>query len=175
MSLEEEIQSFIHVRIITIIQCICNAASLLLIINSILCYNSILDMNIKEIGQDILDKVHSLSDKALERIPEEKRRFIIFISGGILFLAICLVIITLGFGRRTTENPQISSAGISADELFYPGEPDFLPSLLLEREPHQPWTLDDLELFWQDPKAGNEEKWREVIITTVDRLLDGVP
>ena len=134
-------------------------------------------MDINELGQSLSDKVLSLADKLLDRIPEEKRRLFLLVLGGLVLLAICLTIMALATGRKIPVKSQATSgvSGIPAEELFYPSEPDFLPPLLLEREPHQPWTVSDLEVFWQDPKAGNEDKWREVIKTMVDKLMDGIP
>ena len=134
-------------------------------------------MDIKEFGQGFIREALSLTDKLLDLIPEEKRRVFLLILGGLVFFAICLTVMALAMGLRVAVNPQSMTvnARIPPEELFYPGEPDFLPPLLFEREPHQPWTIEDLEFFWQDPKAGNEEKWREAVKTVIDKLMDGVP
>ena len=132
-------------------------------------------MNFIEFGQSIIEGFLSLPDKLRDRIPEGKRQIYLLILGGLFFFAICLIVISLVAGPRTTVSPQVSASGIPAEELFFPEEPDFLPPLILEREPRQPWDLQSLEFFWQDPRVGNEEKWREEIIRVVDRLMDGVP
>ena len=132
-------------------------------------------MNLKELGQDFLNELLTLADKLLDRIPKEKQRFFLFTLGGLILLAICLTVVALSTGQRQTVSIQAIGPRIPAEELFYPGEPDFLPPLLFEREPNQLWTLSELEQFWQDPKVGNEELWQDAIITVVDRLLDGVP
>jgi len=135
-------------------------------------------MKIKELGQSLAAQVSSLADRILDRIPEEKRRVVLLCTGCVVFIAICLTVAALATaGSRTPANPRGMAAGpgIPAEELFYPAEPDFLPPLILERNPHQPWTIEDLELYWQDPKAGNEDKWKEAAKAIVDRLLEGVP
>ena len=134
-------------------------------------------MEIKELGQSLGAQVLSFADRILDRIPEEKRRVVILCTGGVVFIAICLTVAALATaGSRIPVNSRgAAGPGIPAEELFYPAEPDFLPPLILERPPHQPWTIKDLELYWQDPKAGNEDKWREAAKAIVDRLLEAVP
>ena len=133
-------------------------------------------MNFKDFSQGIINEVLSLTDKLLDRIPEERRRLLILIVGGLVFIAICLTVSALVTGPKVPANYRVMTAGsrIPSEELFYPREPDFLPPLLLKREPQQPWTVEDLEVFWQDPKAGNEEKWREAAKAVVDKLMEGV-
>jgi hypothetical protein len=134
-------------------------------------------MEINELGQSLIKRCQSIADRILDRIPEEKRRFFLLSLSGLVFLAICLTIAALAIGPRAPVNPREMRSGyrIPAEELFYPQEPDFLPPLLMERNPRQPWTTGDLELFWLDPKTGNEEKWLETAKAVVDRLMDGVP
>ena len=133
-------------------------------------------MELKELTRSLVTQLQSLADGILDRIPEEKRRFFLLVLGGLMFLAICLTVASIAMGPRT-QNPQRVTANfrVPADELFYPREPDFLPPLLLEQDPHQPWTTEDVELFWQDPKAGNEDIWLKTAKSVVDTLLEGVP
>ena len=134
-------------------------------------------MDIKELGQNFVEKILSLSDKLLDKIPEEKRRFFLLILGGLIFLAICLTIAVLAMSLRSPSGSSARTTGLSipSEELFYPDEPEFLPSLILEQEPHRPWTSEDLELLWQDPKTGNEDVWRETVRSVVDKFMDGIP
>ena len=134
-------------------------------------------MNIKELGLNFIDQILSLSDKLLEKIPEDRRRLFLLILGGIIFLAICITIAVLAVSLGSPSGSSMMTAGssIPSEELFYPGEPDFLPPLILEQEPHRPWTAGDLELLWHDPKTGNEDLWRETVKSAVDKLLDGIP
>ena len=138
-------------------------------------------MDIKEFGQSVLEQVQSFSDRLLDwlfaRIPEDKRRLFFIVAVGSVLVIICLAVVSMASSRRVPANFQAMIVGpvIPPEELFYPGEPDFLPPLLLERDPHPQWTNEDLEVFWQDPKAGNEEKWREAVKAAVDKLMEGVP
>jgi hypothetical protein len=63
---------------------------------------------------------------------------------------------------------------IPPEELFLPDEPDFLPEVLLEREP-APLTAEDARSFWTDPLEGGEELWLERIKTVIDDLLEPIP
>ena len=138
-------------------------------------------MDLKDLGRDFKGKSLETINKFLEHIPEEKRKPIIIIFGSLIFLCICIIFISLIFIRTSpsvsgTPGPgrSASHVHIPMDDLFFPNEPDFLPFLLLEREPRQPWTADDLRLFWTDPVSGYEEMWRDLAIETIDRLMEGV-
>ena len=128
-------------------------------------------------GKNIIEEILLFTDRILEKIPEDKRRFFIIILGGLIFLVICLTVITLASGSRVSVSSRAMTTGqgIPAEELFYPEEPDFLPPLLLERYPQEIMTAEILEDYWQDPKTGNEEEWREVVNTVINRLMEGVP
>ena len=64
---------------------------------------------------------------------------------------------------------------ISAEELFLPDEPDYLPEVLLGRERRTSWTAEDAAEYWQDPLRGGEEKWRNKIEEAIDEFLEHVP
>jgi hypothetical protein len=61
------------------------------------------------------------------------------------------------------------------EEFFLPYEPDFVPDVLLEREPKDSWTEEDARQFWTDPLEGNEGVWRRRIESGVDSLLENIP
>ncbi|MDR0313704.1 MAG: hypothetical protein LBI14_08900 [Treponema sp.] len=132
-------------------------------------------MDIKELGRNFIDAILSLRDKLLDRIPENKRRIVIYSLGGLVLLCIILIVIAAGSGKRPG-NPQsvVTGTGIPTEELFYAAEPDFLPSLLLERWPSAPWTAEEVRPFWTDPVTGFEERWRETAEAVIDKLMEGV-
>jgi hypothetical protein len=147
------------------------------------CYTHKNKMDIKEFGRNfkqrlngLIEGILSLSDKFLDRIPENKRRIVIYSLGGLVFLCIIFIVIALAGSGKRPENTQsaVTSAGIPAEELFYPAEPDFLPSLLLERWPSEPWTVEEIRGFWTDPGPGFEERWRSTAEAVIDRLMEGV-
>ena len=64
---------------------------------------------------------------------------------------------------------------IPQEDFFYPDEPDFLPKVLVEREPRARWTPQDAAPFWKDPAGEDRGIWRNRIETVIDELLEGVP
>ena len=130
----------------------------------------------REILSIILARVFSPFSVVFDRIPEEKRRPILFCIGGLfaLFLIIFIVLrINAGRPERVTAPELATGPSIPVEDLFIPAEPDFLPQFLLEREPRQFWSLDDIRPFWRNPLY--PELWRGEIHSAVDRLMEGVP
>jgi hypothetical protein len=64
---------------------------------------------------------------------------------------------------------------IPPEDFFLPYEPDFVPDVLLEREPRDGWGEEDARPFWTDPLEGNEELWRLRIEKGIDTILEKVP
>jgi hypothetical protein len=64
---------------------------------------------------------------------------------------------------------------IAPEEFFLPYEPNFVPDVLLEREPREGWSEEDARPYWTDPMEGNEELWRRRIGEGVDGILEKVP
>jgi len=64
---------------------------------------------------------------------------------------------------------------IPPQELFLPGEPDFLPGVLPGRERRGEWTARDAGQWWRDPLADGEEPWRAGIERTIDEIMENVP
>jgi len=123
------------------------------------------------------NNIHSLADKILDKIPEDRRRLFIFTLGGLVLLIICLTLVFImmnGRHARAVELAGVPYMAIPHDELFYPAEPDFLPELMYGREPRLYWTADDLLPFWIDPGPGNEQQWRELASSVIDRLMENV-
>jgi hypothetical protein len=123
--------------------------------------------------------IKSFFENLLKHIPENKRTPVLAAGGGCVFLIICLIIFAAsrnpGARSRTGENSlAVSGPHIPAEDLFYPAEPDFLPGLLLEREPRQPWTIEDVKPFWRDPSEP-VDFWREKMSETIDKLMESVP
>ena len=111
-------------------------------------------------------------------IPTGKRRHMLFIVGGLaaLFLVVAITAVLAVNSRRPGGGASVDmGAGpvIPPEELFLPSEPDFLPELLLEREPRQSWSLEDIRPYWKNPEY--PELWREVIKSAVDELMEDVP
>jgi hypothetical protein len=109
---------------------------------------------------------------------------LLFICIGLCaMLFVGLAVLTLVM-RRGTEEASVSqneldrsfrALSIPSEDLFLPDEPDFLPGIILEREPRGAWSSEDARPFWKNPSDGDEAKWRERISSTIDELLEGVP
>jgi hypothetical protein len=130
----------------------------------------------EKFGAFLDEKAGPLADGVLSRIPEEKRRPFFFCLGGIVFLLMCIVMITLIAGaERPEKKNEIAEPAIPPEELFFPGEPDFVPSLLLEREPRRFWTPDDIAPFWEDPGNLGRGQWIKEMEAVIDTLMEDVP
>lgn len=113
------------------------------------------------------------------------RKSLLLIGGctaGILLLVLLLVmLIRINHNqdemRRTSrgENRLLMPQAITQEEIFPPHEPDFLPEVLLDREPRSSWTDEDAEQFWNDPLNENPDVWKNRIIEAVDDLLENIP
>jgi hypothetical protein len=137
----------------------------------------------------------------LQRVPEGKRKPMLFGLVGVVLLFIVIITVPVkrtpkknaspaseaGFSSSTektdyvpaAEKPKVSAppafpAGISipTEELFFPDEPDFVPEFLLEREPRVSWSLEDIRQYWRVPFDSGS--WSSAIKTTVDALMENV-
>ena len=111
----------------------------------------------------------------------QKRRFIIICTA--VFAAILTISVFISMKNSAAEEDEpfyapekiTINSPIPIEELFLPGEPDFIPGVIQEREKRLSWTEDDAAEFWQDPLRFGEEQWREKIEAAVNELLERVP
>ena len=123
-----------------------------------------------------LFQIRRVLDSFLGRFPVEKRRPILFGLGiAIVFIVLAVSFLALNSGGRNREaSPEVVSGPlIPPEDLFLPGEPDFVPKFLIERPPRSFWTLDDIGPYWKDPERTG--RWQDEISSTVDKLMEGVP
>jgi hypothetical protein len=113
-----------------------------------------------------------------------KRKWLLIGSGAALVLLVFALAVALVFmnrGSRPGPPPAADITGpiqgvrIPREELFLPGEPDFIPGILLERERRESWTAEDAAPYWRDPLKNGEEPWREQAEAVIDELLERVP
>jgi len=112
-------------------------------------------------------------------------RVVLIIAAAFLIIIVLLLVLAVVSNPKTGSNQadSLSSGAYApleretppADEFFLPYEPDFVPDVLLEREPKDGWTEEDARPFWTDPLEGNETVWRKRIESGVDSLLEHVP
>jgi hypothetical protein len=119
----------------------------------------------------------------LREAAASHRRIVMIIAACFLTIVLLLVILAIvtfnGTAKtaRTTEKsaPVFQEPSLPPEDFFLPYEPDFVPDVLLEREPRDGWTEEDARPFWTDPLEGNEEAWRKRVESGVDALLERVP
>jgi hypothetical protein len=122
------------------------------------------------------EKAGPLADRLLSRIPREKQKPLLFCLGGTVVILICLILITLvSEWPRKREALERAEFTIPPEDLFFPGEPDFVPSLLLEREPRRFWTPGDIAPFWEDPGEAGRDQWVKEMELVIDKLMEDVP
>jgi hypothetical protein len=105
------------------------------------------------------------------------------LGAALVLLLLSLAAVLVIMGRRTRAGPPppeesagpVQGGGIPREELFLPGEPDFIPGVLPARERRNFWTPEDAAPYWQDPLKQGEEPWREQAESVVDELLERVP
>ena len=106
-----------------------------------------------------------------------KGRFMLFGFAGVIVLVLILIITATAAhsGKPEKSAPVSITAGpaIPTEDLFVPGEPDFLPRFIPEREPRSSWSVEDISPYWRNPEKS--DIWREEIKTAVDKLMEAVP
>ena len=122
-------------------------------------------------------KISSLTSRVFDRIPAEKRRPVFLALGGAVVLLVVLIVFSANSGASKKSAPMDLSAGpvIPSEDLFIPGEPDFLPGFLLEREPRHSWSLEEIRPYWRIPGPANQELWRGELKSAVDKIMESVP
>ena len=131
----------------------------------------------KTIDRGIVHEISAWARKGLESLSEWKKHPLFLGLAGIAVLALFLLVIILALnsGNRNKNMLQTSASlpSIASEELFIPSEPDFLPGILLEREPRYFWSLDDIRVYWRIPE--DPGRWRKEISLALDELMEGVP
>jgi hypothetical protein len=110
---------------------------------------------------------------------------IIIIAGALGIIIVLLLILSIVTRRAAKLQEAAESAmyieapiireRLPSEDFFLPYEPDFVPDILLEKEPKNPWDETDARPFWTDPLEGNQGTWRKRIESGIDSLLERVP
>lgn len=77
--------------------------------------------------------------------------------------------------KKTPPPPLFTFENIAEEDIFLPGEPDFLPEVLLEQPQKKTWKEEDAQKFWTDPAEFGEEHWRKKSSEIIDGVLKRVP
>ena len=139
--------------------------------------------NIQEKIQDLLSGFTVLSS-IKDRIKID-RKIVLIIAGALSVVIVLLLVLVIITHQKNVTKADYESSGYSdapilyerlpAEDFFLPYEPDFVPDVLLEREPKDPWTEEDTRPYWTNPLDGNEAAWRKRIESGIDSLLEQVP
>jgi hypothetical protein len=132
-----------------------------------------------EIVDNIIEKIRD-GFTALAEFVKSHLRAALIIAAAVLLVILLLLILAVNSHRSVTEKKRpdtepASDYAFPAESFFLPYEPDFVPDVLLEREPRDGWTEEDARPFWTDPMEGSEELWRKRIESGIDSLLEQVP
>ena len=140
---------------------------------------------IESIGEKIKNLLPAFDglSSVREKIKTNTKVVMIAVAALMVIIALLLVLAVVSHTKRETtgesqyefSNDQILREKLPADEFFLPYEPDFVPDVLLEREPKESWAEEDVRSFWTDPLEGNEGTWRKRIESGIDALLENVP
>jgi hypothetical protein len=99
---------------------------------------------------------------------------------GAVFIILMLLVV-LALVKRVPKKQNVAEQAVSPppslspEDFFMPPEPDFVPRILLEREPRDGWSEEDARPFWTDPMEENGGTWRRRIEDGVDEFLENVP
>ena len=139
--------------------------------------------NIKEKITNLLPSFDGLSS-VRENLKINTKVVLIIVSAFLVIIALLLVLAVVSH-HKTTSNQKdqqydytddsILREKLPVEDFFLPYEPDFVPDVLLEREPKESWTEEDARPFWTNPLEGNEGAWRKRIESGIDSLLEHVP
>ncbi|MDR2783322.1 MAG: hypothetical protein LBB48_05710 [Treponema sp.] len=136
----------------------------------------------------ILDKL--LTALAASNNVFEKHMKIVKVAFGALAAILCLLTGALLLQRYIEKNADVTHSesetvqtslrmaggapSIPVEDIFLPDEPDYLPEVILEREPHT-WDAEDTREYWTNPLENEQINWRETITNVVDGIMSKVP
>jgi hypothetical protein len=102
-------------------------------------------------------------------------------AGIVLLISLLVISVRMNHNRNETqrilqeENQIFEPKAIKQADLFLPEEPDFIPEIILDREPRSVWTDEDAALFWNDPLNENSDAWKNRIFKAVDDMMETIP
>ena len=129
--------------------------------------------------RDVISKLLTSTQSGLRQ-----RKIMSFVAGGGVAVVLCLLAILMITRHETVQKSapvqktmQLDTRRaitIPPEELFLPNEPDFLPTVILEREPRK-WSAEDALPFWTNPLENNSGQWQDDIKSVVDGIMERVP
>jgi hypothetical protein len=124
-----------------------------------------------------------LREKIQSIVSNRKILLLICGSAAGFLLLMLLLVISLQMNHTQDEregasqepNRLLAPEAIKAEEMFLPSEPDFIPEVMLDREPRSSWTNEDAEQYWVDPLDGNSDAWKNRVFKAVDEMMENIP
>ena len=141
-------------------------------------------MGLGTIVSDFVERIKELLSAFADIVKSNTRVVMIILIGFLIIVLLLLVLAVVSrSGTRRTDDAGLSAGDSDTipgemfpwEDFFLPYEPDFVPDVLLEREPRDGWTEEDARTFWSDPLEGGREIWRRRIESGIDSLLEEVP
>jgi hypothetical protein len=140
---------------------------------------------------DVVERVKSLPirdaiSKPLASAQSNLRqhKIVPLVVGGCVAVVLCLLAILMITRHETGQKSVPMQKTVQLDtkraitippeELFLPDEPDFLPTVIFEREPRK-WNAEDALPFWTNPLENNPGQWQDDIKSVVDGIMERVP
>jgi hypothetical protein len=137
-------------------------------------------MAIGDIVSGLGKKVKSVFSQCAELI--RSHLLIAALSGGALFVVFALLIVLAvvrNLPQKAPPRPAAEDAfrqlTVSPDDFFMPDEPDFVPGVILGREPRDGWSEEDARPFWTDPMDEDADEWKRRVESGMDALLERIP
>ncbi|MDR2194000.1 MAG: hypothetical protein LBP19_05990 [Treponema sp.] len=119
----------------------------------------------------------------------EKYKKIVTLAFGTLAAILCLLLVVLfsvNYNEKKIKMSKLSETArtslqmidhepsISIEDIFLPDEPDYLPEVILEQEPHI-WSAEETRAYWTNPLENERINWRDTITQVVNDIMDTVP
>ncbi|MCL2602590.1 MAG: hypothetical protein FWD91_07230 [Treponema sp.] len=120
----------------------------------------------------VVQSAHSSAAGHLSRLP--KKAVFCAGTGALLLITLAVIFATSSRPPTTSVAATVANAAfvIPPEDFFIPGEPDFVPHFILDREPRQFWSVEDIRPYWRIPS--NPEFWQGVLRSTVDEIMERV-
>ncbi|GHU08895.1 hypothetical protein FACS1894151_05630 [Spirochaetia bacterium] len=116
----------------------------------------------------------NLNLQRAEAFFRDRPKLTIAVLGGAAgVLLICIIVLLLNLGHAPaadTLSAEFAPLPVPPEELFLSDEPDFVPGVLLEREPRAYWTAEDALPYWTDPL----DKGSGYYLTEIESIIDGI-
>jgi hypothetical protein len=128
-----------------------------------------------------LDAAEEAAGKLKEFFRTRRTFVLICFTVCAVLLCLCVTAVIVSVRRDTgTEGGQdlgeaFSPLAVPPEEFFLPGEPDFLPDTLLERERRESWTVEDARPFWIDPLGEGVSDYTDLMSAVIDDLMERTP